>query len=60
MFVSTAAKRSRNTKIMEGADMGSTLCPSCKGAGSYSIGDCEDGVDEMCPECEGAGEMFDE
>ena len=32
-------------------------CPSCKGAGAYSVGDCEDGVWENCVECEGYGEI---
>lgn len=30
-------------------------CPSCNGSGEYSIGDCEDGVNEMCPDCNGSG-----
>ena len=36
------------------------VCPSCKGAGVFSIGDCEDGVDEACKECEGKGVIDDE
>ena len=32
-------------------------CPSCKGTGVYSVGDCEDGVWENCEECEGYGEI---
>lgn len=35
------------------------VCPSCHGAGGYSIGDCEDGVWENCPECDGSGEVED-
>lgn len=30
-------------------------CESCKGAGQYDVGDCEDGVVEVCPECDGTG-----
>lgn len=30
-------------------------CPTCDGMGSFTIGDCEDGVDETCPECDGKG-----
>jgi DnaJ-class molecular chaperone len=36
------------------------ICPSCEGAGTYSVGDVEDGVDEECPECNGAGEIVNE
>ena len=35
--------------------LGRELCPSCAGAGTYDIGDCELGVTENCPECEGYG-----
>ncbi len=35
------------------------LCPSCEGAGEYSIGDCEDGVTDTCAECEGLGQVPD-
>jgi DnaJ-class molecular chaperone len=31
-------------------------CPSCLGAGIYSVGYCEDGYWEICPECDGLGE----
>jgi DnaJ-class molecular chaperone len=30
-------------------------CPSCKGLGEFTIGDCEDGVYDICPDCEGTG-----
>ncbi len=30
-------------------------CLSCKGAGGWDIGDCEDGIWENCPECDGYG-----
>lgn len=33
------------------------MCQSCQGSGVYTIGDCEDGVDEECPECAGSGEV---
>jgi hypothetical protein len=45
---------SSKTKIAEGITMGP--CGSCKGAGGWSIGDCEEGCWECCPECEGVGE----
>ena len=35
-------------------------CMSCKGAGGYSIGDCEDGVWESCEECAGRGEVYED
>jgi DnaJ-class molecular chaperone len=35
----------------------SEVCPSCKGAGGWDEGDCEDGIWEMCPECDGLGEI---
>lgn len=34
-------------------------CDSCQGVGYYSIGDCEDGVDETCEECGGEGVLED-
>jgi len=34
-------------------------CESCQGAGSYSVGDCEDGYDETCPECAGTGAIVE-
>lgn len=34
-------------------------CPACEGLGSFTIGDCEDGVEETCPECDGKGEIPD-
>lgn len=33
------------------------VCPSCHGAGTYDIGDCEEGVIDNCPECDGQGEI---
>ncbi len=32
-------------------------CPSCNGSGSFTVGDCEDGVEDECPECQGSGQI---
>lgn len=34
----------------------SWICESCRGAGGYSDGDCEDGEWVSCPQCDGVGE----
>lgn len=39
--------------------MSVSTCPSCRGAGGYDVGDCEDGVWENCPECGGWGNVDD-
>lgn len=36
------------------------VCYSCRGAGGYNIGDCEEGVWQTCLECNGYGEINDE
>jgi hypothetical protein len=34
------------------------LCPCamCNGTGSFTVGDCEEGIFEVCPDCLGSGE----
>lgn len=34
------------------------MCFTCKGAGEWPIGDCEDGLWETCSDCEGRGETM--
>lgn len=31
------------------------ICEACNGCGSFTIGDCEDGVEEDCDVCCGTG-----
>ena len=35
------------------------ICPSCKGDGIHSLGDCEDGITVVCQECDGYGNIYE-
>lgn len=32
-------------------------CRTCRGTGTITIGDCEDGVQDECPACGGDGQI---